>query len=173
MREALTQHRANPACAGCHARMDPIGFAMENFDAIGRWRDRDAGQPIDTSGVLPDGTKLEGMAGLKKALLRQPEQFVGTVAAKLLMYAIGRNIQYYDQPAIRAIVREAAAGNNTMESLVMGVVSSAPFQMRLVGRTPRSAAGPLAGFLRPSTKADEGVGRGPGGPPHKRFGGSQ
>ncbi len=134
MREALTQHRANPACAGCHARMDPIGFAMENFDAIGRWRDRDAGQPIDTSGVLPDGTKLDGMAGLKKALLSQPDQFISTVAAKLLMYAIGRNIQYYDQPAIRAIVREAAGGNNTMESLVMGVVSSAPFQMREGGR---------------------------------------
>jgi mono/diheme cytochrome c family protein len=130
MREALTQHRANPACAGCHARMDPIGFAMENFDAIGRWRDRDAGKPIDTSGVLPDGTKLDGMAGLKKALLRQPELFVSTAAAKLLMYGTGRNIQYYDQPAIRAIVREAAANNNTMESLVMGVVSSAPFQMR-------------------------------------------
>jgi hypothetical protein len=130
VREALTQHRANPACAGCHARMDPIGFAMENFDAIGRWRDRDAGHPIDTSGVLPDGTKLDGMASLKKALLSQPGQFVGTGAAKLLMYAIGRNTQYYDQPAIRAIVHEAAASNNTMESLVMGVVSSAPFQMR-------------------------------------------
>jgi hypothetical protein len=130
MREALTQHRANPVCAGCHARMDPIGFAMENFDAIGRWRDRDAGKPIDTSGALPDGTRLDGMAGLKKALLRHPDQFVGTVAEKLLMYAIGRNIQYYDQPAIRGIVREAAAGNNTFASLVLGVVTSAPFQMR-------------------------------------------
>jgi hypothetical protein len=150
MREALTQHRANPACAGCHARMDPIGFAMENFDAIGRWRARDAGKPIDTSGVLPDGTKLDGMAGLKKALLSQPELFVSTVAGKLLMYAIGRNIQYYDQPAIRAIVREAAANNNTMESLVMGVVTSVPF----VGRTPRSAGDALVGsapqnFRRP------------------------
>jgi hypothetical protein len=130
MREALTQHRANPVCAGCHARMDPIGFAMENFDAIGRWRDRDAGKPIDTSGVLPDGTRLDGMAGLKKALLRHPDQFVGAVAEKLLMYAVGRNIQYYDQPAIRGIVREAAAGNNTFASLVLGVVTSAPFQMR-------------------------------------------
>lgn len=130
MREALTQHRANPACAGCHARMDPIGFAMENFDAIGRWRDRDAGKPIDTSGVLPDGTRLDGMAGLKKVLLSHPEQFVGTAAAKLLMYAIGRNVQYYDQPAIRAVVREAAAANYTLESLVLGIVASAPFQMR-------------------------------------------
>ncbi len=130
MREALTQHRANPACAGCHARMDPIGFAMENFDAIGRWRDRDAGKPIDTSGVLPDGTRLDGMTGLKKALLSHPEQFVGTVAGKLLMYAVGRNIQYYDQPAVRGIVREAAANNNTFASLVLGVVTSAPFQMR-------------------------------------------
>jgi hypothetical protein len=130
VREALTEHRANPACAGCHARMDPIGFAMENFDAVGRWRDRDAGQPINTSGVLPDGTRLDGMAGLKKALRSHPEQFVSTLAAKLLMYAAGRNIQYYDQPAIRRIVREAAANNNTFASLVLGVVTSAPFQMR-------------------------------------------
>jgi hypothetical protein len=110
--------------------MDPIGFAMENFDAIGRWRDREAGKPIDTSGVLPDGTRLDGMAGLKKALLRHPDQFVGAVAEKLLMYAVGRNIQYYDQPAIRSIVHEAAARDNTFASLVLGVVTSAPFQMR-------------------------------------------
>jgi hypothetical protein len=110
------------------------------------------------------------MAGLKKALLNQPEQFVGTVAAKLLMYAIGRNIQYYDQPAIRAIVREAAAGNNTMESLVMGVVTSAPFQIRestsgaqhLVGRTPWSAADALVGLCGPAQAPGHGAGCGPG-----------
>jgi hypothetical protein len=130
MRQAMVLHRANPVCASCHARMDPIGFAMDNFDAVGRWRDTDAGQPIDASGVLPEGTKFSGVAELKKALLRQPEQFVDTIAEKLLMYAIARNVQYYDRPAIRAIVRQAAASNYTFASLVLGVVKSAPFQMR-------------------------------------------
>ena len=130
MRAAMTLHRANPACASCHARMDPIGFAMENFDALGRWRDHDNGNAIDVSGVFPDGTRIDGMAGLKKALLLHPEEFVGTVADKLLMYAIGRNVQYYDQPAARAILRQAAANNYTFASLVAGVVKSMPFQMR-------------------------------------------
>jgi Protein of unknown function (DUF1592)/Protein of unknown function (DUF1588)/Protein of unknown function (DUF1585)/Protein of unknown function (DUF1587)/Protein of unknown function (DUF1595) len=130
MRQAMVMHRASPACASCHARMDPIGFAMDNFDAVGRWRDTDAGQAIDASGVLPEGTKFNGVAELKKALLRNPEQFVNTVTEKLLMYAIARNVQYYDQPAVRAIVRQAAASNYTFASLVLGVVRSAPFQMR-------------------------------------------
>jgi hypothetical protein len=130
MRQAMEAHRANPVCASCHARMDPIGFAMDNFDAVGAWRATDAGQPIDASGVLPDGTKFNGVAELKKALLRHPEQFVDTVAEKLLMYAIGRNVQYYDQPAVRAIVHQARASNYSFASLVFGVVKSAPFQMR-------------------------------------------
>jgi hypothetical protein len=130
MRQAMVLHRANPVCASCHARMDPIGFAMDNFDAVGQWRDTDAGQAIDASGVLPEGTKFNGVAELKKALLRQPEQFVDTIAEKLLMYAIARNVQYYDRPAIRTIVRQAAASNYTFASLVLGVVKSAPFQMR-------------------------------------------
>ncbi len=130
MRAAMTLHRANPACASCHARMDPIGFAMENFDALGRWREHDHGNPIDVSGTFPDGTRIDGMAGLKKALLLHPEEFVGTVAEKLLMYAIGRNVQYYDQPAARAILRQAAANDYTFASLVAGVVNSKPFQMR-------------------------------------------
>jgi mono/diheme cytochrome c family protein len=130
MREAMIQHRANPACASCHARMDPLGFAMENFDAIGRWRDQDEGTPIDASGVLPDGTHFDGPAGLEKALLAHPEQFVHTVAEKLLMYAIGRNVQYFDAPAVRAIVRDAASTHYSFASLVLGVVRSAPFQMR-------------------------------------------
>jgi hypothetical protein len=130
LREAMTRHRASPACAGCHARMDPIGFAMENFDAVGKWRDREGTNAIDVTGVFPDGTKFEGIPGLKKELLRQPEQFVGTVAEKLLMYAIGRNVQYYDAPAVRAIMREAAANNYTFSSLVLGVVKSRPFLMR-------------------------------------------
>jgi hypothetical protein len=130
MREAMTQHRANPACASCHARMDPIGFAMENFDAIGSWRDSDAGNAIDASGVFPDGVKFEGMAGLKKVLLDRPGQFVDTVAGKLLMYGVGRNLQYYDAPSVRAIVRDAAQDHYTFTSLILGVVKSAPFQMR-------------------------------------------
>jgi hypothetical protein len=130
MREAMTQHRANPACAGCHARMDPIGFAMENFDAVGKWRDQDGESAIDTSGVFPDGTKFDGIAGLKKELLGHPEQIVSTVAERLLMYAVGRNLQSYDAPAVRAIVREAKTGDYTFEALITGVVKSQPFQFR-------------------------------------------
>ncbi len=133
MREAMIQHRASPACAGCHSRMDPIGFAMENFDAVGRWRDRDSGNPIDVSGVFPGGEKFDGMAGLKSVLLSRPEEFVSTVSEKLLMYAIGRNVQYYDEPAIRSVVNEGARDNYTFPALVLAVVKSAPFQMR---RTP-------------------------------------
>jgi hypothetical protein len=130
MRQAMEAHRANPVCASCHARMDPIGFAMDHFDAVGQWRDTEAGQPIDASGGLPDGSTFNGAAELKKALLRNPEQFVGTVAEKLLMYGISRNVQYYDQPAVRAIVRQAASSNYSFAALVLGVVKSAPFQMR-------------------------------------------
>jgi hypothetical protein len=131
MRDAMVQHRANPVCAGCHARMDPIGFAMENFDALGKWRDRDSGNRIDASGVLPDGTRFEGMPGLRKMLLDHSGEFVSTVSEKLLMYAVGRNLQYYDEPAVRKIVREAASSNYTFSSLVLGVVKSTPFQMRM------------------------------------------
>jgi hypothetical protein len=130
MRDAMIQHRANPACAGCHSRMDPIGFAMENFDGVGRWRDQDAGNPIDASGVFPGGEKFDGMAGLKASLLRHPEEFVSTITEKLMMYGVGRNVQYYDRPAIRAIIKQAARNNYTFASLVLGVVESAPFQMR-------------------------------------------
>jgi hypothetical protein len=130
MREAMTKHRANPSCAICHVRMDPIGFAMENFDAVGRWRDHDGGNNIDASGSFPDGTTFTGMAGLKKVLLAQKDQFVTTVAEKLLMYALGRNLQYYDQPSVRAIVHGAAADNYTLASLVTGVVKTAQFELR-------------------------------------------
>lgn len=132
MREAMIQHRANPACFSCHAHMDPIGFAMENFDGIGRWRDRDGEQPIDASGTFLDGGEFEGMSGLKKALLGHPEQFVSTLAEKLLMYAIGRNVQYFDQPAVRAIVGKAERNDYSFASLVLAVVESTPFQMRQV-----------------------------------------
>jgi hypothetical protein len=113
--------------------MDPIGFAMDNFDPIGRWRDRDAGGPIDASGVFPDGERFDGMAGLKSILLSRPDEFVSTVTEKLFMYGLGRNVQYFDRPAIRAVVRDAARSNYTFASLVLGVVKSDAFQMRETG----------------------------------------
>ncbi|MCY4076061.1 MAG: DUF1592 domain-containing protein [Acidobacteria bacterium] len=135
MRAAMERHRANPACASCHAQMDPLGFALENFDAVGRWRARgESDEPIDASGVLPDGTSFEGPTGMRHALLRDPERFVATVAEKLLTYALGRNLESYDMPAVRAIVRGAAADEHRFSSLVLGIVQSTPFQMRM----PRS-----------------------------------
>jgi hypothetical protein len=105
----MTQHRANAACASCHARMDPIGFAFENFDATGAYRDHDGGQPIDTNSKMLDGTEVNGVDGVRKLLLKDPERFAGAISEKLLMYAIGRNVQYYDTPAVRKIVRDAAS----------------------------------------------------------------
>ena len=131
MREAMEQHRANPACASCHAQMDPLGFALENFDAIGRWRTvGESNDPIDASGVLPDGRRFEGPAGLRTALLHAPEQFVHTVTEKLLMYALGRGVEHFDAPTIRAIVRDAERDGYRFASIVLGIVNSTPFQMR-------------------------------------------
>ena len=108
LRELLEMHRANPACMGCHAPMDPLGFALENFDAVGRWRNVDAGVTIDASAVLPDGTAFEGPAGLRSLLLREPERFAATVAERLLTYALGRGLTYKDAPTVREITRQAA-----------------------------------------------------------------
>ena len=131
MREAMEQHRANPVCASCHRLMDPLGLSLESFDAIGRWRDREAGgAAIDASGELPDGTPFDGPAGLKAALLRHPDRFVTTVTEKLMTYALGRGVEHYDAPAIRAIVRDAAGDDYRLSSIVKGVVRSTPFQMR-------------------------------------------
>jgi hypothetical protein len=130
LREAMAAHRANPQCASCHAQMDPIGFALEHFDAVGRWRDAEGGLPIEDKSVLPDGTKVDGIEGVKQLLLHDPERFVGAVTEKLLMYAIGRNVQYYDQPSVRRIVREAADDHYTFAALVQGIVKSVPFRMR-------------------------------------------
>jgi len=132
VREMLVAHRANPVCASCHARMDPLGFSLENFDAIGQWRTTDAGKAIDASGVLLDGTKVDGPVALRHALVAQKEQFVRTVTAKLLTYSLGRGIEYYDDPAIRGIVRNAAADDYRWSSVVLGIVKSVPFQMRAV-----------------------------------------
>ena len=131
VRERLAQHRANPACAACHAPMDPLGFALENFDAIGRWRTSDAGFPVDASAVLADGvTAFHGPGGLQRVLLGRSDQFVETVAEKLLVYALGRGIEHHDRPVIRAIVREAAEDDHRWSSLILGIVESAPFRMR-------------------------------------------
>ena len=131
VRERLEQHRDNPVCATCHAPMDPLGFALENFDAIGGWRATgEGGDPIDASGVFPDGTGFDGLGGLKEVLLSRHDQFVRTVTEKLATYALGRGLQYYDMPAIRRIMRQAASHDYTWSSLVLGIVESTPFQMR-------------------------------------------
>jgi len=130
IRERLAEHRANPACAGCHNLMDPVGFSLENFDAVGRWRDVEFGRAIDVTGGLPDGSEFEGVAGLEQALLGRPELFVGTMAEKLLTYALGRGVEDYDAPAVRGIVREARAADYRFSSLVVGIATSTPFQMR-------------------------------------------
>jgi hypothetical protein len=132
VREMLQAHRANAVCASCHARMDPLGLSLENFDGIGQWRTTDAGKAIDASGVLLDGTKVDGPVALRRALVAQKEQFVRTVTAKLLTYSLGRGIEYYDAPAIRSIVRNAAADDYRWSSVILGIVKSAPFQMRSV-----------------------------------------
>lgn len=141
VRERLEQHRQNPACAVCHVRMDPLGFALDNFDATGKWRDAEDGIPIDASASLPDGTKLDGAAGLRALLLSRREQFVSTVTEKLLTYALGRELEYYDMPAVRRITREAAGNDYRWSSIILGVVRSVPFQMSITkgeARTGRS-----------------------------------
>jgi hypothetical protein len=132
VREIMQLHRAKPSCNACHGVMDPIGFALENFDAIGAWRtkDRDAGTPIDASGVLIDGTAISGPRDLRVALARRPAQFVQTFTEKLLTYALGRRIEATDMPAVRRIVRDAARDNYRFTAIVNGIVRSAPFQMR-------------------------------------------
>jgi hypothetical protein len=131
VRQRLEIHRASPSCSSCHSQMDPLGFALENFDAVGMWRGRgEDGAPIDAGSSLPDGTKLDGPAGLRNLLLRRQDELVETITEKLMAYALGRSIQYYDYPAIRSIVRETAATNHTWSSIVVAMVRSVPFQMR-------------------------------------------
>ena len=141
LRARMEAHRKNPVCASCHARMDPIGFALENFDAIGNWRTSEFGVPIDTTGVLPDGTKFQGPAGLRETLLSRRDEFVLTLVEKLLTYALGRGVDHFDQPAIRRIVRDAAAGDYRWSSLILGLVNSTPFRMRIAqAQDPEAAA---------------------------------
>ncbi len=138
VRERLEAHRVNPACAGCHKMMDPIGFAMENFDAVGVWRAKDSGFPIDPSGQLYDGAKLNGPASLRRALVEHSDAFVGAFTENLLAYGLGRVLESSDMPFVRAITKSASATNNRFSSFIMGVVNSVPFQMR---RAEDSAAG--------------------------------
>ncbi len=131
VRERLEAHRKNPVCASCHTRIDPLGFALENFDAVGAWRaQNEAGKPIDASGVLADGTPVDGPAPLRKALLSHSDDFAMTVTEKLMTYALGRGVEYYDEPAVRQIVRESKADGERWSSLILGIVKSVPFQMR-------------------------------------------
>jgi hypothetical protein len=141
MRDAMVRHRADPACAGCHAKMDPIGFALEHFDAVGRWRDDDDGKPIDAASALPDGRVVDGLEGVQGLLLAKPELFVSAMTEKLMMYALGRNVQYYDAPAIRAVVRAAAAKDYAFSAIVEGIAASVPFQMRTAPAAGQAVGG--------------------------------
>jgi len=143
VREQLELHRANAVCAACHRSMDPIGFALENFNAVGQWQDvTKDGLKIDSAGVLFDGTRVDGPVALRKALLARPEVFVGTVTEKLMTYALGRGLEPVDMPVVRSIMRGAAKNNYAMQSIVLGIVQSSAFQMRT--KITKSAAKPVA-----------------------------
>ncbi len=130
VRERLAAHRANPACASCHDFMDPTGFALENYDAVGRWRTIEEGKPVDAAGGLPDGSRFVGVEGLEEGLLKRPEVFVGTLTEKLLTYALGRGVEYYDGPAVRGIVRQAQKEDYRFSAIIEQIVNSTPFRMR-------------------------------------------
>ncbi len=131
VRQRLEQHRTNAACASCHAAIDPLGFALENFDALGAWRALDeGGRPIDATGTMLSGVQVDGLPGLRTLLLKEPQQFAGTVTRKLLAYALGRRLEYYDQPTVRKIVRDAAAREYRWSSLILGIANSPSFLMR-------------------------------------------
>jgi hypothetical protein len=141
MRERLAEHRANPVCASCHEQMDELGFALENFDAIGEWRDTySSGAPIDSKAKLPDGTVLNGPADLRKVLLEHSDEFLTTVSERLLTYALGRGLEAYDAPAVRAVKREAKQADYRFASLIEGIVASTPFQMRMANEPVQTAA---------------------------------
>jgi hypothetical protein len=131
MRERMEKHRSNPACASCHAQMDPLGFALEHFDAVGRWRTMsEANTPIDASGMRPDGTTFNGPVELRQLLTNRRDEFVRAVIEKMLVYALGRGLEYYDMPTVRRIQREAAAADYRWSALIQAIVESTPFQMR-------------------------------------------
>jgi len=139
LRERMELHRANTVCAGCHKVMDPIGFALENFDAIGRWRTTDDGSLINPAGTLFDGSQVDGPVALRNMLASRPDVFVGVMTEKLLTYALGRGLDYSDMPAVRKIVRDAGANGFRFSALVNGVVTSPPFQMKMKKATGSTA----------------------------------
>jgi hypothetical protein len=130
LRVRMEAHRKDPGCASCHRVMDPLGFALENFDGIGEWRTKEPGGSIDAVGQLADGSKVDGPVSLRKALLKHPDQFVGTLTEKLMTYALGRGVEYYDMPLVRTITRDASKQNDRFSSIVFGIVKSTPFQMK-------------------------------------------
>lgn len=140
LRGRLEQHRTDPVCASCHKIMDPIGFALENFDLVGKWRDTEGGEPVNAAGVLVDGTKLDGPASLRNALLSRPDAFVTTLTEKLLIYALGRGLQPYDMPTVRSIVAHAEEEDYKFSTLVLGIARSTPFQMKLKRSAHAAAA---------------------------------
>jgi hypothetical protein len=135
VRARLSEHRANAACASCHNLMDPIGFSLENFDAIGRWRTMEEGSLVDAAGGLPDGKIFAGVSGLEDALLKHPDLFVSTLTEKLLTFALGRGVESYDAPAVRKIVRQAQANDYRFSSVILGIINSTPFTMRTAAPT--------------------------------------
>jgi hypothetical protein len=140
VRERLQEHRKNPVCASCHAAMDPLGFALENFNGIGKWRTVDGHAAIDASGVLPDATKFEGPAQLRAELVRRRAAFLATLSEKLLTYALGRGVEPSDVPALRKVIRDAASTDYRWSSIVVGIVKSVPFQMRTAQEQQSSVA---------------------------------
>ena len=133
----MAQHRANPVCAGCHAQMDQLGFALENFDAIGEWRDKySSGAAVDARAELPDGTKFNGPSELRKVLLNHSDEFLTTVIEKLLTYALGRGLETTDAPVVRKVKREAASADYRFAALIQAIVTSTPFQMRMAQERP-------------------------------------
>jgi hypothetical protein len=129
MRAQMERHRESPSCSVCHVRMDPLGFSLENFDAIGRWRQCSGGVPVDASSVFPDGTPINGVAGLRAFVVKHQDSYVHTFVEKMLTYALGRHVDYRDQPAIRDIVRKSAPSDHRWSAIILGVVSSQPFLM--------------------------------------------
>jgi hypothetical protein len=140
MRQRLAAHRNNAVCASCHNTIDPVGFALENFNAVGQWRDQELEAPIDASGALPGSKEFKGVEGLEKALIARPELFVTALTENLMTFALGRGIEYYDAPAVRKIVRDAERNDYRFSSLILGIVKSLPFQMRRAERNSASLA---------------------------------
>jgi len=139
VRARLEEHRKNPACASCHAVMDPLGFSLENFDGVGEWRTKEAGGVVDPSGQLADGTKVDGPVALRQAIMKHPELFVRTLTEKMMTYGLGRGLEYYDMPTVRRIAMDASGTNYKFSSVVLGIVNSTAFKMRRVQEAPSAS----------------------------------